>query len=119
MFPGDSVTTVMLPPASLRATLFAVAAVAVSSFVTYLFVEEGVPEVPTRASFSPWVGTRGSFVPTTIGSVGATAATESLEIPYTVSVAFGEPAIAVSSTYFLVANCSSSTGGGVAVSIRG
>ena len=48
---GLSVTTVIFPPANLRATLLAVAAVAVSSFVTYLFEELGVPEVPARAAY--------------------------------------------------------------------
>ena len=48
---GLSVTTVMFPPANLRATLLAVAAVAVSSLVTNLLVTDGVPLVPVRAMY--------------------------------------------------------------------
>lgn len=51
LFQGLSVTTVIFPPASLRATLSAVAAVAVSSFVTNLFVIDGVPLVPAKAMY--------------------------------------------------------------------
>lgn len=50
LLPVVSVTTVIFPPASLLATLSAVAVVAVSSLVIYLFVELGVPLVPARAS---------------------------------------------------------------------
>lgn len=51
LFACDSVTTVIFPPASLLATLLAVAAVAVSSLVTYLLLVLGVPLVPARASY--------------------------------------------------------------------
>ena len=51
LFHGVSVITVIFPHASLLATLFAVAAVAVSSLVTYLLDVLGVPLVPARASY--------------------------------------------------------------------
>lgn len=46
-----SVMTVKFPAAHRLATLFAVAAVAVSSFVTYLLEVDGVQDVPARASY--------------------------------------------------------------------
>lgn len=62
LFPVVSVTTVIFPPANRLATLSAVAAVAVSSFVTYLFVLDGVPLVPARASYLglSWIRATGS-----------------------------------------------------------
>jgi hypothetical protein len=51
LFPVVSVTTVIFPPASLLATLFAVAVGDVSSLVTYLLVLSGVQLVPARASY--------------------------------------------------------------------
>lgn len=104
LFPVVSVTTVIFPPASLRATLLAVAAVAVSSFVTYLLLVLGVPLVPTRASFSLCVGTLPSLSPTAIGVAALTGATLIVVIPFVLVVASGEPAIAIPSTYALVAN---------------
>jgi hypothetical protein len=104
LFPCDSVTTVIFPPASLLATLSAVAAVAVSSLVTYLLLVLGVPLVPTRALFSSCVGTLQSLSPTNIGIVALTGATDTRQIPFTVVEESGEPAIATPSTYALVAN---------------
>lgn len=103
LLPCDSVTTVKLPPASLRATLSAVAAVAVSSFVTYLLLELGVPLVPARASFSSCVGTLPSLSPTAIGLEALAGAVDSFVIPFTVVEASAPPEIATQSTYALVA----------------
>lgn len=71
--------------------------------VTYLFQLHGVPVVPTRASFSPCVGTRASLSPTEIGIMALTGATESLESHLVAVLALGAHTVAVSSTYFLVA----------------
>ena len=81
--------TVISPEANLRATLEAVAAVAVSSFVTYLFVPDGVPEVPGKARASVAVGTLVSLSPTKIGLVALTGATDTFPIPFTVVEASG------------------------------
>lgn len=81
LFPVVSVTTVMFPPASLRATLLAVAAVAVSSFVTYLFELLGVPLVPARASYFGLSVMRATGSPAGVTSV--------LILPSTVVLALG------------------------------
>lgn len=79
--PGLSVTTVIFPHASRLATLFAVAAVAVSSFVTYLFVLLGVPLVPARASYLGLSVIRATGSPAGVTSV--------FILPRTVVLAFG------------------------------
>ena len=81
LFPVVSVTRVTFHPASLRATLLAVAAVAVSSFVTYLFVLEGVPDVQARASYFGLYVIRATGSPAGVTSV--------LILPNTVVLAFG------------------------------
>lgn len=81
LLPVVSVTSVTFHPASLRATLLAVAAVAVSSFVTYLFVLDGVPEVPANASYLGLSVMRATGSPAGVTSV--------LILPRTVVLAVG------------------------------
>jgi len=81
LFPVVSVTTVTLPPAKRLATLSAVAAVAVSSFVTYLLLVLGVPLVPARASYLGLSVIRATGSPAGVTSV--------FILPRTVVLAFG------------------------------
>lgn len=75
-----SVITVTFPVAHRLATLSAVAAVAVSSFVTYLLLVLGVPLVPARASYLGLSWIRATGIP-----AGATSV---LTRPALASVAF-------------------------------
>ena len=69
LLPVVSVTKVTFHPANLRATLLAVAAVAVSSFVTYLFEVDGVQDVPARASYLGLSDMRATGSPAGVTSV--------------------------------------------------